>query len=237
MNEVQRQCFVLMPFSDHYREIYDQIYKPVCDAKNLYCWRVDEIHRPGSITKDIVEGIFNADIIIADLTSRNPNVFYELGIAHASGNKTIMVAQKMEEVPFDVKSYRIIQYEQTIKGSAIFRDKLGLAIDELLQVLQMTNNPVQEVLGARSPIRPARTLLMKIVNYNKLPPVLRKYLDSKRIIYTDQLRTIDLDELANYPKLGRESLTQIACLLLRHDLYADQDKLHRFISENHIYTG
>lgn len=96
------ECFTLMPFDEKYREIYDNVYKPVCAENGLSCWRVDEVSRPGSITRDIVEGIFDADIVIADLTTRNANVFYELGIAHCSGNKTIMTAQSMADVPFDI---------------------------------------------------------------------------------------------------------------------------------------
>lgn len=86
----KKSCFVLMPFTQSLYEIYAQIYQPVCKRNNLYCWRVDELFRPGSISRDIMEGILDADVIIADLTGRNPNVFYELGIAHATGNKTIM---------------------------------------------------------------------------------------------------------------------------------------------------
>ena len=83
----RKNCFVLMPFEPKYREVYDEVYKPVCSANDLDCWRVDEISRPGSITRDIVEGIIDAEVVIADLTSQNPNVFYELGIAHSVGNK------------------------------------------------------------------------------------------------------------------------------------------------------
>ena len=88
-----KNCFVIMPFAQNYLEVYEEVYKPVCKENGIDCWRVDEISRPGSITKDIIEGIIEADIIIADLTSKNPNVFYELGIAHSVGNKTIMTAQ------------------------------------------------------------------------------------------------------------------------------------------------
>lgn len=74
----QKKCFVLMPFKERLKEIYTEVYKPVCSENGIECWRVDEIARPGSITRDIVEGILDADIIIADLTTRNPNVFYGL---------------------------------------------------------------------------------------------------------------------------------------------------------------
>jgi hypothetical protein len=193
---------------------------------------VDEVHRPGSITRDIVEGIVNADIVIADLTNRNANVFYELGIAHAAGNKTIMVAQKMEDVPFDIANYRVILYEQSIKGSGVFKKKLGTAIDELLKALHRTNNPVQEVLGSGTLGRSRRTPLLKVVDLSELPRPLKAYLQKKKIIYLDQLRDIDLDDLKKTDGLGRTSLGQFVRVLLEHNLYEDAEKLHAFVAEN-----
>ena len=80
MSDTRKKCFVLMPFADQYREVYQEVYRPVCERNAMDRWRVDELARPGSITRDIVEGILDADVVIADLTSRNPSVFYELGI-------------------------------------------------------------------------------------------------------------------------------------------------------------
>lgn len=70
-----KKCFVLMPFEEKYREIYTEVYKVVCAKNGIDCWRVDEVNKPGSITRDIINGIIKSDIIIADLTARNPNVF------------------------------------------------------------------------------------------------------------------------------------------------------------------
>lgn len=148
-SKAKRRCFVLMPFSAKYQEVYKQVYHPVCEANGVECWRVDEIARPGLITKDIVEGIIEADIVLADLTSKNANVFYELGIAHCVGNKTIMTSQSKDDVPFDIASNRVIFYEQSISGSKDLTKKLDAAIKELLKSLDQTNNPVQEVLSSR----------------------------------------------------------------------------------------
>ncbi|MCX7111370.1 MAG: hypothetical protein NTX45_14830 [Proteobacteria bacterium] len=55
-----KKCFVLMPFDERFKEVYTDVYKVVCHDHGIECWRVDEISRPGSITKDIVEGILDA---------------------------------------------------------------------------------------------------------------------------------------------------------------------------------
>src|ERR1044072_4763865 len=180
----EKKCFVLMPFQDKLKEIYSEVYVPVCTSNNIHCWRVDEIARPGSITRDIIEGILDADIIIADLTTRNANVFYELGIAHATSNKTIMTAQTTNDVPFDIASYRLIFYNHTLNGCKELSRKLDLAIKELIAALDRTNNPFQEVLATRGGSRiKQKPPLIKLVNYPNLTKPLRDYLQERGIMY------------------------------------------------------
>lgn len=133
MDEKQRSCFVLMPFAEQFNEIYKEIYKPVCRENNVSCLRADEISRPGIITHDIVREILSADFILADLSSRNANVFYELGIAHQTGKNVILTCQQLSDVPFDVAGHRIILYEQNITGSKELKERLASAIRELLK--------------------------------------------------------------------------------------------------------
>lgn len=150
-NVVIGKCFVLMPFAENFREVYERIYKHICEDNNIKCWRVDERQSPGSITKDIIDGILDADIIIADLTSKNANVFYELGFAHSIGKPVILTAQNGNDVPFDIQSYRVIFYEQSIAGRDKLLKKLDLAIKELLNLNppRDTNNPIRDALYER----------------------------------------------------------------------------------------
>ena len=73
-------------------------------------YRADDIESQQNILKDIIERISGSDLIIADLTGGNPNVFYELGLAHAMRKPVILATQSIEEVPFDLKSYRLLEY-------------------------------------------------------------------------------------------------------------------------------
>src|ERR1044072_158016 len=201
---LEKKCFVLMPFQDRLKEIYSDVYVPVCLNNNIHCWRVDEIARPGSITRDIIEGILDADIIIADLTTRNANVFYELGIAHSTSNKTIMTAQSLKDVPFDIASYRVIFYEHTLNGSKELARKLDLAIKELIAALDRTNNPFQEVLAARGGSRiKQKTPLIKLVNYPNLTKPLRDFFQERGIMYAEDLLKIDIKSLIGKPGFGR----------------------------------
>jgi hypothetical protein len=234
-SKAKRRCFVLMPFAPEYQEVYAQVYRPVCEANDVDCWRVDEIARPGSITKDIVEGIIEADIIIADLTTKNANVFYELGIAHCVGNKTIMTCQNRDDVPFDIANYRVIFYKQTISGSKDLMGKLDLAIKELLKYLDRTNNPVQEALLNRFAVGiKKRTPLVQIVDAAKFPKRLRDCLQTENIIYADELVGIDLNKIKAKYGLGKASLDALVGVMLDNGLYDDIHQLNKFVMENRL---
>lgn len=224
-----------MPFAKKYKEVYDEVYKPVCNANGIDCLRVDEISRPGSITRDIIENILDADIIIADLTSRNPNVFYELGIAHVVGNKTIMTTQDIKDVPFDIANYRVIEYDQSISGSKALYLSLEKSIRQLLDALDRTNNPFQEVASSRISFgKKSKTPLIKYINVAQLPGPMRDYIREKKIIYAEEINDLDLQEMKNRNGLGRISLGDFFSQVLEHDLYQDVEKLQEFIIENGI---
>jgi hypothetical protein len=233
-----RKCFVLMPFAEQFREVYDQIYKSVCEQNHIRCWRVDELLGPGSITRDIIRGILEADIIIADLTDRNPNVFYELGIAHSIGNKTIMTSQRGSDIPFDVGSYRIILYEQTITGSKKLSIELDNAIKELLKSLEQTNNPVQEVLASKTPLGLSKkTLLVSVFNVPGLLKAVRNFIAGERIIYTDDLLNVNLEEMKIKYSMGRDSLSSLVSAMLAKGIYRDAETLHDLVIKYRLDMG
>lgn len=146
-------AYVLMPFAAEFTHIYETALKPaIADvagrlALPFSCRRSDETLGPGSITREIVGSIYRADVIVADLSGNNPNVFYELGIAHSLGNKSIMITQSIVGTPFDVAPYRLIRYEATPDGLVKLRSQLAGAVREVLTgSKRLPNNPVQDFL-------------------------------------------------------------------------------------------
>ncbi|MCW5852783.1 MAG: hypothetical protein KIT87_22115 [Anaerolineae bacterium] len=103
--------FVLMPFRDDFDDIYHAGIKQACKDVGAYCERVDEQTYEGTITQRIYNQIAKADIIVSDMTGRNPNVFYETGYAHALNKRVILLTQKADDIPFDLKDYPHIVYE------------------------------------------------------------------------------------------------------------------------------
>ena len=100
--------FVIMPFKEDILALYEKL---KADFDNDFTFtNAGDLDNQQNILQDIVEGIYQANIVIADLTGLNPNVFYELGLAHAMNKKVIIITQDLGELPFDIKSYRAIEY-------------------------------------------------------------------------------------------------------------------------------
>src|ERR1035437_2062441 len=106
--------FVLMPFDARFADVYELGIKPACVDAGAYCERVDEQLFEETIIERIYNQIAKADLIVAEMTGRNPNVFYEVGYAHALGKSVILLTQKAEDIPFDLMHYPHIVYGLSI---------------------------------------------------------------------------------------------------------------------------
>ena len=103
-------AFILMPFTGDFDDVYKLGIKPACENAGAYAERIDEQIFADSILERIYNQIAKADIIVADMTGRNANVFYETGYAHAIGKHVILLTQNVEDIPFDLKHYPHIVY-------------------------------------------------------------------------------------------------------------------------------
>jgi hypothetical protein len=111
---------MLMPFSVKLKPIYENHIKKIVLELGLRIGRADDFLGPRSIMKDVWSAIHAARIVVADCTGRNPNVFYEVGLAHAIGKQTILISQSIKDVPFDLDHLRVILYEYTPPGMDTF---------------------------------------------------------------------------------------------------------------------
>lgn len=124
-------CFVIMPFGGWFDKYYHDIYKPAITDAGLEPKRADDLYRPSPIVKDIWQFTKTAKVLLADLTHRNPNVFYELGLAHAIKKPVILVTEDIDDVPFDLKGLRIIDYDKNDSNwGEILKGKIVEAIKE-----------------------------------------------------------------------------------------------------------
>lgn len=123
-NEKGPFAFVIMPFEPEFDGIYSDLIVPALKAVGYDVKRADSVIDQRNILKDIIHSINHADLIVAELTSLNPNVLYELGIAHGLLKPTVMLTQSIEEVPFDLKPYRIIVYSTDYAEVKKLQDQL-----------------------------------------------------------------------------------------------------------------
>ncbi len=112
LGPVQNSAFVVMPFHSHYEVEYQRVIKPAVEAAGLACARGDEIYARAEIIQDVWRAIREARVIVAELSGRNPNVMYEVGLAHAIGKPIILLTRNEEDVPFDLRALRYVYYDQ-----------------------------------------------------------------------------------------------------------------------------
>lgn len=157
------KCFVIMPFGNRQAEpdrareldlLYDRLIKPAVESvgipgrpgEHVTCHRGDKEPRPGEVITHIIENLVSADVAIADLSGRNPNVFYELGVRHAVNDNTILIARAEEDIPFDLRGQRFIIYRLDLEGGLRLRDALVQAIEDILKAPKRVDNPVRRYL-------------------------------------------------------------------------------------------
>jgi len=134
-------CFVMQPFSAPLGEYYEKIYKPAIEKAGLRAVRADaDIFATGKIMDQVWGGINAAKVLVAELTTRNPNVFYELGLAHAMKKPVVLVSAKEDDVPFDLQHIRVIYYDMS---DPFWGNKLIEKIAE--NVLSAIRNPEEAV--------------------------------------------------------------------------------------------
>jgi hypothetical protein len=128
---VKPRCFVIMPFAAEMEFVY-RIIKETVEQHDVECQRADERFVSEPILDDVKAQIASADLVIIDFTGRNPNVYFEAGMADALLKKWIVLAQSKNDLAFDVQHIRAIMYLDKMGREEKFRDDLRRAIKETL---------------------------------------------------------------------------------------------------------
>jgi hypothetical protein len=121
---------VMMPFSTNFDIVYETIEKAATDA-GLKCSRADDIWEHDHVMGDVLSLIWRANIVVADLTGKNTNVFYETGLAHSLPRRTVLLTQEPSDVPFDLRSIRYLLYGLGTAERAALRKQLAERLTKL----------------------------------------------------------------------------------------------------------
>ena len=146
-------CFVISPIGEEGSEIrqnseklYNYILKPVVEKLGYDITRSDKISEPGMITTQIINHVINSELVIADLTGHNANVFYELAIRHATKKHYIQLIQRGRKIPFDVQNLRTIYYDFDIEEA----EQAKAELNDLLissQRMEEVENPISNAIN------------------------------------------------------------------------------------------
>lgn len=167
-----KKCFVIMPFGEKpdvggrlldFDKVYKYLIKPPIVAMGIECIRCDEIGKPGWVHSEMIGHIYEDDIAVVDITTLNPNVFYELGVRHAlRASVTVLIRKKDTKLPFNIQGLRAIEYDpedlesveetktkiqefvrnglQALKGDSLVHEVLGLRIGTLPRIIDETRH-------------------------------------------------------------------------------------------------
>lgn len=155
MPEEINECFVIMPISDtdgydkgHFAKVYNDIIKPAIESAGYKSIRADEVVSSNLIQLDIVERLISAPLAICDISSRNPNVFYELGLRHAFNKPVVLMKDNITPNAFDISSFRYIEYTKEMG----YRDVTSV-IKQLKEAILSTVNDWNAGKGVNSIIK------------------------------------------------------------------------------------
>lgn len=174
----EKKCFVIAPIGKSKSDIrktsnqvFKHIIKPAVEPLGYNPIRADQFSEPGIITSQIIECVVDSELVIADLTEHNPNVFYELAIRHAIKKPYIQIIQKDEQIPFDLSVTRTIQFDlQDLDNVDSVKNELQKNIKNIHKGKKPIDTPISVALDLKAfrvsekPLEKSFANLLELVN-------------------------------------------------------------------------
>ncbi|WP_432325176.1 hypothetical protein [Yersinia enterocolitica] len=173
-----KTCFIIMPIADvptyesgHFNRVYQHLIAPACKIAGFKPIRADEVNSSNMIVLDILKKIVESDMAICDLSSRNPNVLYELGLRQAFNKKTVLIKDKITTSPFDVQAFRYAEYDSSLRIDYVQNEIVSLAasikatyeakddVNSIVQLLQI--EPAK--IGEKTQLSATDTIILSAI--------------------------------------------------------------------------
>ncbi len=184
-----RDCFVVSPIGEQgtarfetFRRVLDHLIRPAVEESvlGLRVIRADEIHRPGSFIRDVLEYLAGAYLVIVDLTGQNANVFYELGVRHALSPRTILIAHETADLPADLREYRTLMYSDAPGSDETFRQQLRSYLEQIERTPDAPDNPVLSWLRLpHVPDELRQTFTARLTGTGKTQPEMLRFIQRR----------------------------------------------------------
>jgi hypothetical protein len=159
LEQVTNTCFVAMPFHSLFETEYQRVIRPAVEEAGLACVRGDEIYAAQPIVQNIWQALRSSRVVVAELSDRNPNVMYEVGLAHAIGKPIVFLTRSETDVPFDLRALKYLYYDPT---NPFWGTDLRSELTKTLQALLASSEGPPYLAGltveARLPSAPMKPL-------------------------------------------------------------------------------
>lgn len=203
------ECFVIMPISSqigyeegHFQLVYEDIIQPSIEATGMSSYRADETNNTNLIHLDILRRVIETPIAVCDMSSKNPNVFYELGMRQAFDMPTVLIKDDVTDTPFDISSLRYVTYNKVMKHRDVISvtKELSKAIDETYKKRDDRSeiNSLIRLMELANPAKINKVELSDEARYEKLNELhLKDIVDSIEKLNNSQSFIIDKLNLRN----------------------------------------
>ena len=217
MEEEKKKCFVIMPISDadgyekgHFTRVYEHLIKPAVIEAGFEPVRADDTSKANFIVVDILQQILKCDIAICDLSSRNPNVFYELGIRQAFNLRTILIKDNRTAMPFDISGIRTLTYNESLRIDEVkkttpemakcIKDTYEADIKEVNSLLQLLSIEKPATLPAKVTLSQDSNMILTAINdlSKKVNILSREYNSDLENIIDGQFITLPDGKMITY---------------------------------------
>lgn len=210
----KKLCFIICPIghenSDIRRnsdEVFEEILEPSL-GHMFKCVRADHVDRTGYITTKIVQLILDADLVVADLSTHNPNVLYELAIRHSFGKPFIQIIEKSEDLPFDIGGIETVKYSLNVRDVAIARKRIRTQADSIDWSADVHANPVTIAFNLEKIATAPKANLDALVNHlTKISDQLDALNDNITFDVERQIESIEI-EMDDNLKKAKEDILQ-----------------------------
>lgn len=218
MEDKRPTCFVMMPISDvpgyepgHFGRVYEHLLKPAIIASGYDPVRADDAVKTDYIVVGIIQKIVESEMVLCDISGRNPNVLYELGIRHAFNKPVVLVKDKITERIFDIQGLRSTEYNESLRIDAVTKDKLRIteAISETASSTAKDTNSIVHLAGIKTAeppavqtISPDTELILSAIN-NLRRKVNDVEIPDREFYFTNASTVAANDGLARF-SIGRE---------------------------------
>lgn len=223
---INNDCFIIMPIADpegyekgHFKKVYEDILKPACCKANFNPVRADEVKQTNLIHLDILQKLIDSPMAICDLSNRNPNVLFELGLRQAFDKPTVLVQEFGTPKIFDISPLRYTEYRKELKYREVLEDQ-DFIFDALKATKEATDkgegvNSIVSLLSLSSPAS------LKEVSDNDAAKMLQIVMSEMNDLRMDFRRTIRRFEekdniVANEDNIRRPATADLEYVRLRN---------------------